>query len=53
MLETNINLADDVEANMYQIKEDWIYPAYDELYKLNSGASPKDVAENVRKILRL
>lgn len=48
-----LNLADDVEANMYQIKEDWIYPAYDELYKLNSGASPKDVAENVRKILRL
>lgn len=37
----------------YRIKDEWIQPAYDELYKLNVGVSPKDVAKNLRKILRL
>ena len=48
-----IQLADDVQQNIYSIKEEWIKPAYDELYKLNTGASPKDVANNTRRILRL
>ena len=48
-----LQLADDVQQNIYNIKEEWIKPAYDELYKLNTGASPKDVANNTRRILRL
>ena len=46
-------LAEDLLNNAYLIKESWIAPAYDELYKLNQGASPKDVAKNTRAILRL
>lgn len=46
-------LADDLLENAYAIREEWIVPAYDELYKLNAGASPKDVARNARAILRL
>lgn len=46
-------LALDVRENIYNIKEEWIKPAYDELYKLNVGISPKDVAKNTRRILRL
>lgn len=48
-----LQLADDIQENIYSIKEEWIKPAYDELYKLNTGASPKDVANNTRRILRL
>ena len=46
-------LHDDLLGNMYSIKEDWIKPAYDELYKLNQGIPPEQVASNVRSILRL
>lgn len=35
------------------IREEWIQPAYQELYTLNNGANPSDVARNVRAILRL
>ena len=46
-------LADDIIENAYTIREEWIQPAYDELYKLNAGVSPKEVAKNTRAILRL
>ena len=48
-----VKLSEDLVASAYTIKDEWIKPAYDELYKLNIGASPKDVAKNVRSILRL
>ena len=48
-----VKLSEDLVANAYTIKDEWIKPAYDELYKLNTGTSPKDVAKNVRSILRL
>lgn len=48
-----IQLADEIEANAYSIRDEWIYPAYDALYKLNDGVDPKEVATKVRKILRL
>lgn len=47
------SLADDIEANAYAIREEWIVSAYDELYKLDKGVSPQEVASMVRKILRL
>ena len=46
-------LAIDLKANMYGIREEWIQPAYQELYKLNQGIPPKEVARSTRKILRL
>ena len=46
-------LAEDLEDNAYSIKDEWIKPAYDELYKLNQGVPPKEVARNTRAILRL
>lgn len=46
-------VANDLREQAYKIKDEWIQPAYDELYKLNVGTSPKDVAKNLRKILRL
>ena len=48
-----IQLSKDIRSNMYLIREEWIKPAYEELYELNHGRSPKTVAWNVRKILRL
>ena len=48
-----MTLAEDVMSNAYSIREEWIYPAYEELYKLNVGMPPSQVAKNVRKILRL
>ena len=48
-----IELANDIIANAYAIRDEWIMPAYDELYKINDGADPKQVAINVRRILRL
>lgn len=53
-----IKLAEDLKENAYAIREEWIYPAYNRLYDLNKPAggeanSPKAVAEDVRKILRL
>ena len=46
-------LAEDIKDNAYAIREEWINPAYQALYKLNQGMSPKEVAKNVRRILRL
>ena len=46
-------LADDIEENAYMIEEDWIVPAYDELYKLDKGVPIDEVVANVRKVLRL
>lgn len=46
-------LAEDLIANAYSIREEWIMPAYQELYKVNDGVSPKQVATNTRAILRL
>lgn len=48
-----LTLSTDVLQNAYTIREEWIQPAYDELYKLNAGVEPKIVAANTRKILRL
>lgn len=48
-----IQLADDILENGYSIEEDWIYPAYEKLYLLNKGGIPRQVANDVRKILRL
>ena len=48
-----LQLVEDIAANSYNIKEEWIQPAYDSLYKLNAGAEPKQVAAEIRRILRL
>lgn len=48
-----VKLSDDLIENAYSIKDEWIKPAYDELYKLNQGIPPKEVARNTRAILRL
>lgn len=48
-----IRLAQDLRDNASNIRDEWIEPAYQELYKLNKGIDPKEVARNVRKILRL
>ena len=47
------DLYDLILENAYAIREEWIRPAYDALYKLNAGVSPKQVANDVRAILRL
>ena len=46
-------LAEDIKNNAYSIRDEWIYPAYSELYHLNAGVDPKVVAKNTRAILRL
>lgn len=46
-------LADDLLENAFSIKEEWIAPAYEELYKLNQGIPPQEVARVTRAILRL
>ena len=48
-----LNLAQDVIDNAYTIRDEWIAPAYDELYKLNQGVSPQEIARYTRTILRL
>lgn len=48
-----INLSKDILSHGSSIREEWIKPAYDELYELNNGADPSQVAMNVRTILRL
>ena len=48
-----IKLSEDLIESAYSIKEEWIYPAYEELYKLNKGVPPKEVARATRQILRL
>lgn len=47
------DVANDLEDNAYMIRDEWIQPAYDELYTINQGAKIEDVARNLRKILRL
>lgn len=46
-------LADDILANKETnvIKEESLYPAYEELYKINQGEDPRTVAISVRVIL--
>ena len=46
-------LASDVLENAYMIRDEWIYPAYKRLYDLNKGQDPKQIANDVRTILRL
>ena len=46
-------LAHDIKISTGIIKDEWIKPAYDELYKLNKGANPLDVIDNVRRILKI
>ena len=46
-------LGKDLLENAYSIRDEWIKPAYDELYKLNAGVPPKEVAKVTRAILRL
>lgn len=46
-------LGNDVLDNGYSIRDEWIQPAYQELYKLQQGNDPKEIARNTRKILRL
>ena len=48
-----LTLAQDIYDNAYSIKEEWIYPAYEKLYELNHGVDPKQVAQEVRRVLRL
>lgn len=48
-----IKLSEDLTENAYSIQDEWIKPAYDELYKLNKGIPPKEIARNTRAILRL
>ena len=46
-------LAENLIENAYLIKDEWIKPAYDELYKLNAGIPPEEIARSTRNILRL
>lgn len=46
-------LADDIEAYDGVIKDEDIKPAYDRLYDLNKGANIEDVANDVRRILKI
>lgn len=48
-----IKLAEDLLANAYAIRDEWILPAYEKLYDLNDGIDPKQVALETRRILRL
>ena len=47
------DLARDILFNADTIREEWIAPAFDRLYDLNKGHGPKEVAKDVRKILRI
>ena len=48
-----IQLGLDILNNGYYIRDEWIYPAYQQLYLLDKGGIPSEIAKNVRKILRL
>lgn len=48
-----MKLANDIRDNAWMILEESIKPAYDRLYDLNKGHDPRDVANDVRKILRI
>lgn len=47
------DLAKDILANAWMIEESAINPTYQELYKLNDGVPPEEIARNVRSILNL
>lgn len=46
-------LANSIRDNAWMILEETIKPAYDELYLLNKGYDPRQIAKNVKKILRI
>ena len=46
-------LANSIRDNAWMILEESIKPAYDELYLLNKGYDPREIANNVKKILRI
>lgn len=46
-------LANSIRDNAWMILEESIKPAYDELYLLNKGHDPREIAKNVKKILRI
>ena len=46
-------LALDILSNAWMINENAILPAYQELYKLNDGVPPEEIAKNVRIILEI
>lgn len=46
-------LAEDLADSAYTIRDEWTLPAYEALYALNKGRDPKEVAQKVRRILRL
>ena len=48
-----LNLAEDIRANSFFIRDEWILPAYQALYKINEGADIRDVVKKVRAILRI
>ncbi|MBO7731107.1 MAG: hypothetical protein J6S67_01090 [Methanobrevibacter sp.] len=48
-----LQLAQDIRDNAWMIREDSIKPAYEELYKLNDGVPPEEVARNTRRILQI
>lgn len=48
-----LQLYKDLIQNAYSIREEWIIPAYQELYKINDGIPASEVAKNTRAILRL
>lgn len=46
-------LANSIRDNAWMILEESIKPTYDELYLLNKGHDPREIANNVKKILRI
>lgn len=47
------DLADEIKAHDGSILDEWIKPAYDELYELNKGKDIRDVITNVKRILHI
>ena len=48
-----LQLANDIRENAWMILEESIKPAYEMLYNLNKEYDPRNIANNVRKILRI
>ena len=46
-------VAQELLDNAYMIKESWIKPAYEKLYQVNAGVSANQIAQDLRRILRL
>ena len=51
------DLAQDIRNNADKIRDEWIQPAYDELYRLNNEPNTdelvKEIAINIKKILHI